>query len=135
MQPSIPTPPMPQTAPAAAPATSPIYNPPPAPATSAPMMEDGGSVGSSSGGNKFKEFFSDVNILDVVISSFIVGGVLYTIHYYKFMMMMEKTGYADLSSRIQKIESQMAAAKKKAEVNASGNNTPAMRRKRALMTL
>jgi hypothetical protein len=51
------------------------------------------------------------------------------------MMMMEKTGYADLSSRIQKIESQMAAAKKKAEVNASGNNTPAMRRKRALMTL
>jgi hypothetical protein len=122
----------PMAAPTAAPA-SPNYVPPPTPAP-APMatMEDGGSIGGSSGGNKFTEFFSDINILDVAISAFIVGGVLYAIHYYKFMMMMEKTGYADLNARIQKVESQVAAAKKNAELNATGNG---MRKKRALVSL
>lgn len=122
----------PIAAPIAAPA-SPNYIPPPPPAPAPTVtMEDGGSVGGSSGGNKFTEFFSDINILDVAISAFIVGGVLYAIHYYKFMMMMEKTGYADLSARIQKVESQLAAAKKNAELNATGNG---MRKKRGLVSL
>ena len=136
-----------QAAPAAAPvaaapvaaAPSPMYTPPPPPMPpAAPAMADGGAVegggGSSSGiGGKIKEFFDDINILDVTISAFIVGGVLYAVHYFKFMMMMEKAGYADLSAKIQKIESQMAAAKKSAEANATGNG--GMRRKRALMSL
>lgn len=120
-----------------APAASPQYNPPPVPAppASTPMMAEGGDVGGGGGGNKFKEFFSDINILDVTISAFIIGGVLYAIHYYKFMMMMEKTGYADLSARVQKVESAIAAAKKTAEVNAAGNGKLAMRRKRAFVSL
>lgn len=116
--------------PMAAPA-SPQYTPPPTPAPAA-SMEDGGSVSKS---NPIKEFFSDVNLLDVAISAFIVGGVLYAVHYYKFMMLMEKTGYADLSTRIQRLESQVAAAKKSSDVNASGNGRRPMARKRALMSL
>lgn len=125
----------------ATPATSPQYNPPPpvhAPSPSpAPMLNDGGGIDSGSGGSrsKFKEFFSDINILDVAISAFIVGGVLYAMHYYKFMMMLEKTGYADLNARVQKMESAMASAKKTAEMNASGNGKLGMRRKRGLITL
>lgn len=123
-----------------APAASPQYNPPPVPTppAPAPMMAEGGDVGGGNSGgvgNKFKEFFSDINILDVAVSAFIVGGVLYAVHYYKFMMMMEKTGYADLSARVQKMESAMAAAKRTAEANASGNGKLAMRRKRAFVTL
>jgi hypothetical protein len=38
------------------------------------------------------------------------------------MMMIEKTGYADLSARVQKLESAAQAAKKIAEANASGNS-------------
>lgn len=98
----------------AAPAASPNYVAPPMPQT--PMMEDGGAMKS----NPVKEFFSDVNILDVSISAFIVAAVIYSIQYHKFMMMIEKSGYADLSSRVQKLESSFNAAKKTAEINASG---------------
>jgi len=121
--------------PSPAPVPSPQYTPPPAPAAPTPMMEDGGSVAGGES-NKIKEFFSDINVLDVAISAFIVGGVLYAIHYYKFMIMMEKSGYSDLSTRVQRLESQLAAAKKAAEVNAAGNaKNPMMRRKRALISL
>jgi hypothetical protein len=98
------------------------------------MMEEGGAV--SSGGGGFRDFFSDINILDVVISAFIVGGVLYAVHYYKFMMLMEKTGYADLNSRVQKLETTVSAAKKASEVNATGNRTKGFPvRKRPAFTL
>lgn len=132
-----------QAAPAAQPiagaapaAPSPMYTPPPPPMPPAPTMAEGGAVEPSGGsgggvGSKIKEFFSDINVLDVAISAFIVGGVLYTVHYFKFMMMMEKTGYADLSSKVQKLETQMAAAKKSAEANATGGG---MKKKRALMS-
>jgi hypothetical protein len=91
---------------------------PPAPSMATPpMMADGGAVIKRSGG--FKEFFEDVNILDVTISAFIVASVLYTVHYYRYMMLLEKSGYQDLSARLGKIESAVIA--KKAEMNASGN--------------
>lgn len=129
---------MPIPAPAPAPAPSPQYTPPPTPAPMpSPMMAEGGDVGGGgSASNKFKEFFSDINILDVAIAAFIVGGVLYAVNYYKFMIMMEKSGYSDLSTRVQRLESQLAAAKKTAEANAAGNGKMPMRnRRRALVTL
>lgn len=119
-------------APAAAPAPTPNYNPPPTATPPPPSsMESGGAAPRSSG---IKEFFSDINVVDVAISAFIVGAVIYSIQYHKFMMMLEKTGYADLSTRVQRIESAMAsAAKKKSEVNATGNGR--MPRKRGVITL
>jgi hypothetical protein len=124
---------------APAPTPSPYYTPPPPPNNIPPMyasggmdsMEDGGDI-STPKRNPIKEFFSGVNVLDVAISAFIVAGVFYAIQYYKFVMMLEKTGYADLSSRVQKLESAMAA-KKQSEMNATGGKT--MRRKRAVITL
>lgn len=86
---------------------------PPAPSQS---MGDGGAVIKKSGG--FRDFFEDINILDVTISAFIVAGVLYAVKYYRYMLMIEKTGYADLSTRLNKIESAWAA--KQAEMNAAG---------------
>lgn len=108
----------------AAPAQPMAPAPAPAPMAAAPMptYADGGDVGDSGGGGGIKGFFNDINIVDVAISAFIVGGVIYAIQYYKFMMMIEKTGYADLSARVQKLESAAQAAKKIAEANASGNS-------------
>jgi hypothetical protein len=90
-----------------------------------PMMENGGEVK----GNRFKEYFSDINIVDVSISAFIVAAVLYSINYHRFMMMIEKTGYADLSTRIGKLESSIKASKKLSEANASGNMKNLKRRR------
>ena len=81
------------------------------------MPNNGAYINNSGGG--IKGWFKDINILDVTISAFIVGGIIYAVQYYRFMMMLEKTGYADLSSRIGKLESSIAA--QKAEMNASGN--------------
>ncbi len=127
-----------QVAPAAAAAPapaapSPQYTPPP---STMPSMAEGGDVGGAAPRkNPFKDFFSDINVVDVAISAFIVGAVIYSIQYHKFMIMMEKTGYADLSTRINRVENDIAVAKRKAatEANASGNMR--MRRKRALVTL
>jgi hypothetical protein len=49
--------------------------------------------------------------------------------YYKYMMMLEKSGYTALSERLQKVESSLQAAKKTAEMNASGmqKRRPVMR--------
>jgi len=112
---------------ASVPAPSPQYTPPPPPMPTATAAEGQ----KMSAGGKFSEFFSDVNILDVTISAFIVGAVLYSIQYHKFMMMLEKTGYADLSTRVQKMESALEAAKKKSEMNAAGSQ----KKKRRLITL
>lgn len=111
--------------PAAAPAAAPMpmaQNPPIPAAPPVSTMADGGSVGDgdSGGGGGIKGFFKDINILDVTISAFIVGGVIYAMQYYKYMMMLEKSGYTALSERLQKVESSLQAAKKTAEMNASG---------------
>ena len=116
-------------APAAPAAPSPQYTPPPAPAPATAMAEGG----ATSGGGGIKGFFSDINVLDVTISAFIVAAVLYSIKYHRYMMMLEKSGYADLSTRVQKLESAIAAAKRKAEANAAGNGK--MVKKRGLISL
>lgn len=100
------------------------------PMQSAPSLEDGGAVVKNSGGG-FKEWFSDINIVDVAVSAFIVGGILYMTHYYKFMMMLEKAGYADLNAKISKMQSAMDA--QKAEMNATGRLEKS--RKRPVMRL
>lgn len=116
-------------APAAPAAPSPQYTPPPTPAPATTMAEGG----ATSGGGGIKAFFSDINVLDVTISAFIVAAVLYSIKYHRYMMMLEKSGYADLSTRVQKLESAIAAAKRKAEANAAGNSK--MVKKRGLISL
>jgi hypothetical protein len=106
-----------------------------------PQMAMGGmdDMGSGNGafikkGGSIKEFFNDINILDVTISAFVIGGIFYAIYYYKYMMMMEKTAYVDISTRIQKIESALAA--QKAELNAAGKmDKMSGMRKRPLMRL
>jgi hypothetical protein len=116
-------------APTAAPvAAAPLVaaNPTPMP-SAAPTMESGGST---SGGG-IRGWFGDINILDVTIAAFIVGVGFYGMSWFKFNMMIQKTGYADLSSRVQKLESS-AAKKAAAEANAAGsmkgsNRRPMMR--------
>lgn len=120
--------------PPAAPSPSPNYTPPPPPMPAPSTMAEGGETGSASGGG-IKAFFSDVNVVDVTISAFIVAAVIYSIQYHRYMMMIEKTGYADLSTRVQKLESSIEAAKRKAEANAAGSGKMNMRRNRALMSL
>ncbi len=114
-------------------AASPQYTPPP---TNAPTMAEGGDTNTPAPRkNPLSGFFADINIIDVTISAFVVGAVIYSIQYHKFMMMMEKTGYADLSTRLNRVENDIASAKKKAsEANASGGRG-FMRKKRALVTL
>ena len=113
-----------------APAPSPNYVPP-APPMPPPTTEmaSGGET-TTSGGGGIKEFFSDVNVVDVVLSAFIVAGVFYSMYYYKYMMKLEKTGYEEVTDRIMKLESSMAA--KEAEMNAIGN---ANRRRKPLMRI
>ena len=116
----IPQPPM-------NPANSMGVNPPmqtpmqnPIPEIQPPMnnsMGDGGNVGR---GNPFKDFFNDINILDITISAFIVAGVIYSISYYKYQMLKDQKGYADISQRMATIESQIK--KVNSELNATGNN-------------
>ena len=102
-----------------------------APPMTSPSMEDGGAIVKKGGG--IKEWFSDINIVDVAVSAVIVGAVLYTVHYYKFMMMLEKSGYADLNTKVSKLQSAVDA--QKAEMNASGNGKLDRQRRRPVMRL
>jgi hypothetical protein len=113
--------------PAAAPAAAPMAAPPMAP----PPFEDGGAIVKKGGG--IKQWFSDINIVDVAVSAVIVGAVLYTVHYYKFMMMLEKSGYADLNTKVAKLQSAVDA--QKAEMNAAGNGKLDRQRRRPVMRL
>ena len=113
--------------PAAAPAVAPMAPPPMAP----PPYEEGGAIIKKGGG--MKEWFSDINIVDVAVSAVIVGAVLYTVHYYKFMMMLEKSGYADLNTKVAKLQSAVDA--QKAEMNAAGNGKLDRQRRRPVMRL
>ena len=104
----------------------PVAANPPMPPSPPMQSAESGAVIKKGGG--FREFFEDVNILDITISAFIVASVLYSVHYYRYMLMLEKSGYQDLSARLGKIESAVEA--KRAEMNAAGkikNRRPAMR--------
>ena len=114
--------------PAAAPVAAPMASPMP---MAAPPYEDGGAIVKKGGG--IKEWFSDINIVDVAVSAVIVGAVLYTVHYYKFMMMLEKSGYSDLNTKVSKLQSAVDA--QKAEMNAAGNGKLDRQRRRPVMRL
>lgn len=119
-------PPAPVSTSAPAPAAAPMPMAAPAPAAPAPAMAEGGET---AGGGGIKGWFADINIVEVSVSALIVGVGIYAIQYFRLMMAMEKTAYADVIERIGKLESAQLAAKKTAEVNASGSRTrrPVMR--------
>jgi hypothetical protein len=97
----------------------------PAP-TPAPAMAEGGETTSGGG---IKGWFGDINVVEVSVSALIVGVGIYAIQYFRLMMAMEKSANNDVIERIGKLESAALAAKKTAEVNASGSRgrRPVMR--------
>jgi hypothetical protein len=107
------TPPAPIPQPAASP--SPNYVPPPTQAV--PSMQEGGITGTSGGG--IKAFFSDINWLEVALSSFVIAAMAYSIKYHKYMLMIEKSGYTNLNDRLQSLETKVT--KKISELNANGS--------------
>jgi len=118
-------PPAPVSTPAPAPAAAPMPMAAPAP-TPAPAMAEGGETTSGGG---IKGWFGDINVVEVSVSALIVGVGIYAIQYFRLMMAMEKSAYNDVIERIGKLESAALAAKKTAEVNASGSRgrRPVMR--------
>ena len=98
--------------------TSPNYVPPPIPSQAAPSMQEGGITNTS--GGSIKAFFSDINWLEVALSSFIIAAMAYSIKYHKYMLMIEKSGYTNLNDRIQSLETKMT--KKLSEMNATGSS-------------
>jgi hypothetical protein len=118
-------PPAPVSTPAPAPAAAPMPMAAPAP-TPAPAMAEGGETTSGGG---IRAWFGDINVVEVSVSALIVGVGIYAIQYFRLMMAMEKSAYNDVIERIGKLESAALAAKKTAEVNASGSKgrRPVMR--------
>jgi hypothetical protein len=110
-------PPAPVSTPAPAPAAAPMPMAAPAP-TPAPAMAEGGET---TGGGGIRAWFGDINVVEVSVSALIVGVGIYAIQYFRLMMAMEKSAYNDVIERIGKLESAALAAKKTAEVNASGS--------------
>jgi hypothetical protein len=119
-------PPAPVSTPAPAPAAAPMPMAAPAPAAPATAMAEGGET---SGGGGIRGWFGDINVVEVSVSALIVGVGIYAIQYFRLMMAMEKSAYNDVIERIGKLESAQLAAKKTAEVNASGSRSkrPVMR--------
>jgi len=119
-------PPAPVSTSAPAPAAAPMPMAAPPPAAPAPAMAEGGETTSGGG---IKAWFGDINVVEVSVSALIVGVGIYAIQYFRLMMAMEKSAYNDVIERIGKLESAALAAKKTAEVNASGSRgrRPVMR--------
>ena len=120
-------PPAPVSTPAPAPATAPMPMAAPAPMPmAASAMAEGGET---TGGSGIKAWFGDINVVEVSVSALIVGVGIYAMQYFRLMMAMEKSAYNDVIERIGKLESAQLAAKKTAEVNASGSSSrrPVMR--------
>lgn len=99
---------------------APMQAPPPMPA-----MANGGETAAAPKSNPFKDFFSDINMIEAGILALGVATFLYAIYYYKFEMKMTKTGYADLNGRVQKLE---AAEAKRSQKEANANATGKMMR-------
>jgi hypothetical protein len=119
-------PPAPVGTPAPAPAAAPMPMAAPPPVSPAPAMAEGGETTSGGG---IRAWFGDINVVEVSVSALIVGVGIYAIQYFRLMMAMEKSAYNDVIERIGKLESAALAAKKTAEVNASGSRgrRPVMR--------
>jgi hypothetical protein len=119
-------PPAPVSTAAPAPAAAPMPMAAPPPAAPAPAMAEGGETTSGGG---IRGWFGDINVVEVSVSALIVGVGIYAIQYFRLMMAMEKSAYNDVIERIGKLESAALAAKKTAEVNASGSRgkRPVMR--------
>ncbi len=119
-------PPAPVSTPAPSPAAAPMPMAAPPPAAPAPAMAEGGETTSGGG---IRGWFGDINVVEVSVSALIVGVGIYAIQYFRLMMAMEKSAYNDVIERIGKLESAALAAKKTAEVNASGSRgkRPVMR--------
>ena len=95
----------------------------PPPTFQSPSYEGGGDTSGGSGkSNPFKDFFSDINLVEAGILALGVATFLYAIYYYKFEMTMAKTSYADLNTRMQKLEL-LESKRKSAEQNANGKNS------------
>lgn len=81
-------------------------------------MANGGQMPRT---NPVSKFFSDMNMVEVGLLAIGAAAFFYAIAYYRHEMAMSKSGYADLSARMQKLESEMAAKKaQEASANASG---------------
>lgn len=102
-----------------------------------PMMMGGGMPQSqpmANGGqmmrsNPVSKFFSDMNMVEVGLLALGVATFLYAMSYYRHEIQMSKSGFADLSGRMQKLESEMAARKaQEASANANGMSRRARRR-------
>ena len=119
-------PPAPVGTPAPAPAAAPMPMAAPPPVSPAPAMAEGGETTSGGG---IRAWFGDINVVEVSVSALIVGVGIYAIQYFRLIMAMEKSAYNDVIERIGKLESAALAAKKTAEVNASGSRgrRPVMR--------
>lgn len=126
--PPIPAPSIPTPAPQAQ--GFPIMSTPPPPPP--PTMADGGEMDGGSDmkkSNPFKEFFADLNMVEIGILALGVASFLYAINYYKFEMKMTKTGYADLNGRMTKLESaEQSRQMKEANANANGMSRRSKRR-------
>lgn len=91
-------------------------------------MANGGMMGRA---NPVAKFFSDINLVEAGLLALGVATFLYAISYYKHEISMSKSGYADLSGRMQKLESEMAA--KKAQEMAANANSMAKRSRRRML--
>ncbi len=84
------------------------------------QMDNNYEVGGQTKSNIFKGFFNDINILDVMLSAFIVGGILYVVYYYRHQMAKDKTIFTDFDTRLSTIEKQVK--KVNSELNATGKS-------------
>lgn len=102
----------------------PMYTPPPAPQPPVPVAADGIQVPEpvkTGGSGGIREFFSDINLLDIGFSALLVGTLYYFTYYYKFQVQFSKNNFADLNGRVSKLESFAEAQKKKEQqANATG---------------
>jgi hypothetical protein len=83
-----------------------------------PIMDNSYEMGGQTKGNMFKGFLDDINILDIMLSAFIVGGILYVVYFYRHQMAKDKTIFTDLDTRLSTIEKQVK--KVNSELNATG---------------
>lgn len=95
---------------------TPIYTPVPDLSQQAPAAQEPNAIGTPQkaaegaevhNGGPIKEWFEDINILDVSISAFIIASVFYVVNYYKYQMLLEKSTLADLRTKIDNMDNRI----------------------------